>query len=142
MPEETGYDVYSLQEIAKMPWTSVQVLLDEHRIDSTTVVEASELPAYVRRVWNRDRCRLEQARERAASLQPHMGILDMFRCEPGLNGTSFETQDLLEYLADAVQHYGPAHGHGSGGKHVPPFLTHPTRWHCTRQGDWKRKLLL
>jgi len=140
--EEVGYDVFTNTEIAKMPWTSVTVLLDEHRVDSTTVVEPLELPAYAQRLWIRERSRLQEAKERASSLQPHTGILDMFQCESGLNGTSFEMEDLLEYLADAVQHYGPAYGRSNVGKLVPPFLTHPTRWHCTRQGDWQRTRLL
>ena len=63
-------------------------------------------------------------------VRPHTGILDMLSCDAGLGGTSFEMQDLLEYLADAVQYYSPAYGRTNAGKLVLPYLTHPTRWHC------------
>lgn len=113
-----------------MPWNVVQRLLDEHRIDSSSGVEASELPTYVERLRLRGGMRLQAAANRASSLQPHLGILDIFRCE----------SDLLEYLANAVQYYATAHGRTRAGKLAPLLLTHPTRWHCTRQGDWKREI--
>ena len=60
-----------------MPWNLVQRLLDEHRIDSSSVVEASELPTYVERLWLRGGMRLQAAANRASSLQPRTGILDV-----------------------------------------------------------------
>ena len=47
---------------------------------------------------------------------------------------------MLEYLADAVQYYSSAYGRTNAGKLVLPYLTHPTRWHCTRPGDWQRAM--
>ena len=47
-------------------------------------------------------------------------------------------EDLLEYLADVVRHFEPAFGRNSKGKLVLPYLTHPSRLHCTMQGDWQQ----
>ena len=65
-------------------------------------------------------------------------ILDMFRCDAGLGGTSLVLEDLLEYLADVVRHFAPAFGRNSKGKLVLPYVAHPSRWHCTKQGDWQQ----
>ena len=65
-------------------------------------------------------------------------ILDMFRCDAGLGGTSLVLEDLLEYLADVVRHFAPASCRNSKGKLVLPYLTHPSMWHCTKQGDWQQ----
>ena len=132
-----GYDVCEFREIAKMPWSRVQKLLDERRIDSNKIVDDDELPEYVLRMHIRDQARLAQAAERAMRLWPHEGVLDMYKCGAGLGDLSIELQDLLEYLADTIQYYSPAYGCSPAGKLVPPFLTHETRWHCTRQGDWQ-----
>ena len=138
--DEVGTPGYTMQSVAHLPWDRVQELLDQDRIDSIHVHEKSELPALVRRCWERDRTRLHEARQRAAELPMHGWdpILDMFRCDAGLGGTSLVLEDLLEYLADVVRHFEPAFGRNSKGKLVLPYLTHPSRWHRTKQGDWQQ----
>ena len=128
------------QASKKLPWDRVQELLDQDRIDSMDVLEKSELPALVRRCWERDRGRIQDARERAATLPMHGRdpVLDMFRCDHGLGETSLVLEDLLEYLADVVRHFASASSRNSKGKLVTPYLTHPLRWHCTKQGEWQQ----
>ena len=64
----------------------------------------------------------------------------MMRCDAGLGGDSHEFYDLLEYLADQVQYFPESHYRNKKGKLVPPFITKPSRWHCTKQGDWERAI--
>ena len=138
--DELGTPGYTMQSVTHLPWDRVQELLDQNRIDSIHVQEKLELPALVRRCWERDRTRLHDARQRAAELPRHGWdpILDMFRCDAGLGETSLVLEDLLEYSADVVRHFGRAFGRNSKGKLVLPYLTHPSRWHCTKQGDWQQ----
>ena len=74
---------------------------------------------------------------RASSLEPHRGVLEMAQCGSGLGEISFEMEDLLEYLADQVRYFASASRRNDKDKLITPFITAPSRWHCTKQGEWK-----
>ena len=140
-PEEVGYDCFSYQDIARKPWRVVEELMDKGLIDSTCPHPPADMPAYIERLYHRDVKRLNEARCRATLLRPHTGVLEMMRCGAGLGDNSHELYDLLEYLADIVQYFPGSHYHKRNGAIVPPFITHPSRWHCTRQADWMRTIV-
>ena len=140
-PEEVGYDSFSQEEIARKPWRVVEELMAKGLIDSTSPHPQADLPGYVERLYNRDVGRLNEARCRATMLRPHKGVLDMMRCDEGLGGNSHELYDLLEYLADIVLYFPAAHYLKRNGRLVPPYITKPSKWHCTRQSNWKRTIV-
>ena len=61
----------------------------------------------------------------------------MAQCGSGLGEISFELEDLLEYLADQVRYFASASRRNDKDKLITPFITASSRWHCTKQGEWK-----
>ena len=53
------------------------------------------------------------------------------RRESGLGGSSYELEDLLEYLADRVRHFHQCHIRISAGESIPPFVLGLSSWHCS-----------
>ena len=138
-PRGTNPSAYDKVAIAKKEWSKVQRLLDEGTISSfwPDPEDPAEFREHVARIWERDRAILAEARVRASILAPHRGVSEMAQCGPGLGSVSFEMEDLLEYLADMVRHYASASRRNHRNKLVTPFLTARSRWHCTKQGEWK-----
>ena len=104
-------------------------------------VDPEDFPAYLERIWTRDRNRLREAEMRAQMLGKHdtkVNVLHMMRCDAGLGGESHELEDLLEYLADFVYFFSASHICTMDGKLVPPFVAGPMSYHCSRIGDWQR----
>ena len=135
----------------EMVWESLEDLLQmaEHRLlDRPTFVEPQKLPAYLKRVHQREVARLQEHAGRIAKLieladQPHhQEPSEVWMSLPtaGLGFTSWNLRDLLAYLADRILHYPKTYRLNAIGQLVPPFLTRPGSWHCTRSSDWKHRL--
>ena len=124
----------------------VEAMVAEERIHTLDLDEddRESLGEFVGRLYNRDRDRLREGRERAAALSKNDGLLRVECADEGLGAGSLEIQDLLAYLADTVRFFAsaskrldPAPGRLKG-KLVPPYVTPPERWHITKQGSWLR----
>ena len=126
-------------QIAKKEWRTVHRWLEEGKLSSIwpDLDDPAEFKEHVARIWERDQARIEEARVRASILEPHRGVLEMAQCGPGLGEISFEMEDLLEYLADQVRYFASASRRNDKDKLITPFITAPSRWHCTKQGEWK-----
>ena len=126
-------------QIAKKEWRTVHRWLEEGKLSSIwpDPDDPAEFKEHVARIWERDQARIEEARVRASILEPHRGVLEMAQCGPGLGEISFEMEDLLEYLADQVRYFASASRRNDKDKLITPFITAPSRWHCTKQGEWK-----
>ena len=125
------------------PLDHILEMVETGLIECSGEVEPEEFPAYIQRIWMRDRDRLESANHRARRLHEFdidRNILHMMRCDSGLGGDSYELEDLLEYLADRVFYFHHCHIRNVAGKLVPPFVAGPSSWHCSRISDWQRTI--
>ena len=133
--------------------TELEELLDNGRIvDVHFDPEVDgDFKDHIRKLYKRDNDRFHDAEVRAAGLQPHSGWLAMQHRSDGkgLTESSRELHDLMEYLGDRLFYYFPAQFRvpvrnvATGPKRWklrPPFCADPTRWHCTRQGDWASEI--
>ena len=141
MPDPRGTKpwAYDKVAIAKKEWRTVHRWLEEGKLSSILPDpdDPAEFKEHVARIWERDQARIEEARVRASILEPHRGVLEMAQCGSGLGEISFEMEDLLEYLADQVRYFASASRRNDKDKLITPFITAPSRWHCTKQGEWK-----
>ena len=100
------------------------------------------LAGYAHRIHQRDNERHYAAQQ----------LEDVLSCEPEFNGEfrmalpsagldySPHVLNLLEYLADVVMHKPECQIKKENGQMMPPYVTASNRWHCSRQGDWKRSI--
>ena len=96
---------------------------------------------HIRRLFDRDRGRKEDARKRAEKLTCHNGwFVIQHQMNPNgrhkLASASDELKDLMEHLSDRAYYDSSCHWEVEGNKVVPPFCGEAMYWHCTRQGDW------
>ena len=126
----------------------VDELLRDGRLSSIDVgTDKDKTRDRVLHTYVRDTLRMDDAVERARTLPPHSDLITVVRMDEGFGdgNNGAELRDLLEYLAEWVWHFGPAHkrlvcvkpdGSEVLGRLLPPAVTSPGRWHITRQGDW------
>ena len=126
----------------------VTELVEEDRIHTIDVEDLNELGEFVMRVYDRDRDRLSEGRQRAKRLKENDGTLEICRTFEGLGDDSLEMNDLLSYLCDTVRFFASASKrlepkpNQLRGKLVPPYVIPPHRWHVTKQGDWLQTKVL
>ena len=134
---------YTKRTIAELPWRVIQKMITERRIDTIDVEREADLPEFIRRCWERDVRRIEDARERARKLDPHQGTLDLVGCDHGLGFASHEMSDLLLYIGDAIRHWASASTRAQDEQGLPtgplirPYVVDERSWHVSRQGDWE-----
>ena len=132
-----------MRTIAELPWRVIEKMITERRIDTIDVQLEADLPEFIRRCWERDVRRIEDARERARKLDPHQGTLDLVGCDHGLGFASHEMSDLLLYIGDAIRHWASASTRAQDEQGLPtgplirPYVVDERNWHVTRQGDWE-----
>ena len=135
---------HTKRAIAELPLPMIEKMITERRIDTIDVELEADLPEFIRRCWERDVRRIEDARERARELDPHQGTVDIVRCDDGLGFASHEMSDILLYIGDAVRYWASASTRAENeqglatGPLVPPYIVGPDHWHVTRQGNWQR----
>ena len=138
---ELDYDCWTKDVIVFKRLEQVLEVWEAGLIECPCDVDPKDCPAYLERIWTRDRLRLRKAKMRAQTLGKHdteANVLHMMRCDAGLGGESHELEDLLEYLAYFVYLFTASHIRNFAGKLVPPFIAGPTTYHCSRNGDWQR----
>ena len=126
----------------------VDEFLRDGRLSAIEVgADEAKTPGRVLHTYARGNMRVDEAVRRASAVPPFSGLITVNRMHEGFGdgNDGAELRDLLEYLAERVWHFGPAHrrlvsvqpdGSQVLGRLLPPAVTSPARWHITRQGDW------
>ena len=101
------------------------------------------LEAYIWKLYNRDRLRLQCAFERAATIESEDAahkwtLIDCMNFGLGGDRDNLALKDLLHYISDAVWYHSNAWYTVHVEKRLPPLVLDPTSWHVSQRDEWMR----